>query len=167
MSDLDASDLPTGPRLHAYTSMWRLRGDAWASLADVTKRMSDTLTLEEQRLALRHEASELVRLLEPLESYWAFPGRGHLEQIAALCDLGDYESAMQMADTVTRVISGNPAETDPGAVRPSRSWSSTTCPRRTSPTFASRCGGCDGTRTRSPTSCSWCRASRTRWSQCC
>ena len=55
----------------------------------------------------------MVRLLEPLESYWAFPGRGQLEQIAALCDVGDYESAMQMADTVTRVISGNPAETDP------------------------------------------------------
>ena len=112
MSDLDASDLPTGPRLHAYTSMWRLRGDAWASLADVTKRMSDSLTLEDQRLPLRQQVSELVRLLDPLESYWSFPGRAHLEQIAALCDLGDYESAMQMADTVTRVISGNPAETD-------------------------------------------------------
>ena len=112
MPELNASDLPTGPRLHAYTSMWRLRGDAWASLADVTKRMSDALTLEEQRLTLRDEVSELVRLLEPLESYWAFPGRGQLEQIAALCDLGDYESALQMADAVTRVISGNPAETD-------------------------------------------------------
>ena len=53
--------------------MWRLRGDAWASLADVTKRMSDALTLEDQRPPLRDEVSELVRLLEPLESYWAFP----------------------------------------------------------------------------------------------
>ncbi len=113
MSDLDASDLPTGPRLHAYTSMWQLRGDAWASLADVTKRLSDALTLPGQRPALRDQATELVRLLDPLESYWAYPGRGHLEQIAALCDVGDYESAMQVADTVTRVISGNPTAEDP------------------------------------------------------
>ena len=88
--------------MHAYTSMWRVRGDAWASLADVTKRMSDALTLDDQRLALREQVSELVGLLDPLESYWAYPGRGHLEQIAALCDVGDYEAAMKMADTVTR-----------------------------------------------------------------
>ena len=44
MSDPENLDLPTSPRLHAYTSMWRLRGDAWASLADLTKRLSDPLT---------------------------------------------------------------------------------------------------------------------------
>jgi arginine decarboxylase len=107
MSDPENADLPTTPRLHAYTSMWRLRGDAWASLADLTQRLSDALTPEDQRPALRDEVSELVRLLDPLETYWAYPGRIHLERVASLCDVGDYESAMQMADTVTRVISGN------------------------------------------------------------
>ncbi len=106
MSDPDASDLPTTPRLHAYTSMWRLRGDAWASLADLTKRMSDARTPQDQRPALQEQASRLVRLLDPLETYWAYPGRTHLEQVASLCDMGDYESAMQMTDAVTRVISG-------------------------------------------------------------
>jgi arginine decarboxylase len=93
--------------LHAYTGMWRLRGDAWASLADVTKRLSDARTPNELRPALQDEAGELVRLLDPLETYWAYPGRSRLEQIALLCDIGDYESAMRKADTVTRVISGN------------------------------------------------------------
>jgi hypothetical protein len=65
MSDPENADLPTSPRLHAYTSMWRLRGDAWASLADLTKRLSDALTPEDQRPALRDEVSELVRLLDP------------------------------------------------------------------------------------------------------
>jgi hypothetical protein len=54
--------------LHTYTSMWRLRGDAWASLADVTKRLSDALTPDAQRPALQEEARELVRLLDPLET---------------------------------------------------------------------------------------------------
>jgi hypothetical protein len=57
MSDPENADLPTSPRLHAYTSMWRLRGDAWASLADLTKRLSDALTPEDQRPALRDEVS--------------------------------------------------------------------------------------------------------------
>jgi arginine decarboxylase len=58
----------------------RLRGDAWASLADLTKRMSDALTPEDQRPALRDEIIELVRMLDPLETYWAYPGLTHLEQ---------------------------------------------------------------------------------------
>jgi arginine decarboxylase len=107
MSDLEIPDLSKSPRWHAYTSMWRLRGDAWASLADVTKRLSDTGTPDELRPALQGEARELVRLLDPLETYWAYPGRSRLEQIALLCDTGDYEPAMRKADTVTRVISGN------------------------------------------------------------
>ena len=99
MPDPEDADLPRSPTLHAYTSMFRLRGDAWASLADLTKRLSDALTPEDQRLALRDEVSELVRLLDPLETYWAYPGRTHLERVASLCDVGDYDSAMQMADT--------------------------------------------------------------------
>ena len=63
MSDPEDVDLPSSPTLHAYTRMFRLRGDAWASLADFTKRLSDPLTPEDQRLALRDEVSELVRLL--------------------------------------------------------------------------------------------------------
>jgi arginine decarboxylase len=110
MSDLEILDLPRSPRLHAYTSMWRLRGDAWASLADVTKRLSDDRTPDEQSPALQDEVRELVRLLDPLETYWVYPGRSRLEQIALLCDTGDYQSAMRKADTVTRVISGNIVE---------------------------------------------------------
>jgi Orn/Lys/Arg decarboxylase, major domain len=116
MSDLETPDVSRTPRLHAYTSMWRLRGDAWASLADVTKRLSDARTPNELRPALQDEAGELVRLLDPLETYWAYPGRSRLEQIALLCDIGDYGSAMRKADTVTRVISGNieEAAAEPG-----------------------------------------------------
>jgi arginine decarboxylase len=113
MSDPDSPDLATHPRLHAYTSMWRLRGDTWASLADVTRRLSDTFTPDDQRRALENKAGELVRVLEPLETYWAYPGRNELQQIASLCDDGDYESAMRRADTVTRAISGGVEETAP------------------------------------------------------
>ena len=44
MPGLDTPDPSTVPRLHAYTSVWRLRADAWTSLADVTKRLADALT---------------------------------------------------------------------------------------------------------------------------
>ena len=43
----------------------------------------------------------------PAGDLLGLPGRSRLEQIALLCDIEDYESAMRKADTVTRVISGN------------------------------------------------------------
>ena len=79
------------PGLHAYTSVWRLRADAWTSLADVTKRLADALTPTDLRAGLQARITELVLLLDPLETYWAYPGRGQWRRIGALCDTGDYE----------------------------------------------------------------------------
>ena len=106
MPGLDTPDPSTVPRLHAYTSVWRLRADAWTSLADVTKRLADALTPTDLRPGLQARITELVLLLDPLETYWAYPGRGRLQQIGALCDTGDYESAMRLTDTVRRQLSG-------------------------------------------------------------
>ena len=106
MPGLDAPDPSTVPRLHAYTSVWRLRADAWTSLADVTKRLADALTPTDLRAGLQARITELVLLLDPLETYWAYPGRGQWQQIGALCDTGDYESAMRLTDTVSRQLSG-------------------------------------------------------------
>jgi len=112
MPGLDTPDPSTVPRLHAYTSVWRLRADAWTSLADVTKRLADALTPPDLRAGLQARITELVLLLDPLETYWAYPGRGRLQQIGALCDTGDYESAMRLTDTVRRQLSGHEEPTE-------------------------------------------------------
>ena len=83
MPGLDAPDPSTVPRLHAYTSVWRLRADAWTSLADVTKRLADALTPTDLRPGLQARITELVLLLDPLETYWAYPGRGAKKITAA------------------------------------------------------------------------------------
>ena len=112
MPGLDAPDPSTVPRLHAYTSVWRLRADAWTSLADVTKRLADALTPTELRPGLQARITELVLLLDPLETYWAYPGRGQWQQIGVLSDTGDYESAMRLTDTVSRQLSGRDDPTE-------------------------------------------------------
>jgi hypothetical protein len=62
MPGLDAPDPSTVARLHAYSSVWRLRADAWTSLADVTKRLADTLTPTDLRPGLQARTTELVLL---------------------------------------------------------------------------------------------------------
>ena len=100
MPGLDAPDRRLF-QLHAYTSVWRLRADAWTSLADVTKRLADALTPTDLRPGLQARITELVLLLDPLETYWAYPVVADCNSIGALCDTGDYESAMRLTDTVS------------------------------------------------------------------
>ena len=109
MPELDTAEAAAGPELTAHASIWWLRVDAWASLADITKRLADPLTAREQHRALQVQITDLVLLLDPLEAYWAYPGRDYLQQIAALCDTADYKPAMRLADTVTRTLSGEVA----------------------------------------------------------
>jgi arginine decarboxylase len=93
-----------GPALlaRAYNSVWQLRGDAWSSLADATKRLFDTSLPANQSDTLRSEVAALLQLLDPLETYWAYPGREQLHQLREMCEDDDYEAAMRIADTVNR-----------------------------------------------------------------
>jgi len=86
----------------AYNSVWQLRGDAWSSLADATKRLFESSLHADQNDTLRKEVASLFQLLDPIETYWAYPGREQLHQLRDMCEDGDYEAAMRIAVTVSR-----------------------------------------------------------------
>jgi arginine decarboxylase len=94
----------------AYSSVWRLRADAWATVADVTRRLSVGSIPDDQLHALRTEVAETLQLLDVLETYWAYPGHAGLGDLVRLWDAGEYEHAMRLADTVIRHISGQERE---------------------------------------------------------
>ena len=54
--------------LRAYNSVWQLRGDAWSSLADATKRLFETSLPADQNETLRKEVASLLQLLDPIET---------------------------------------------------------------------------------------------------
>jgi len=93
-----------GPALpmRAYNSVWQLRGDAWSSLADATKRLFETSLPADQGDTLRKEVASLLQLLDPIETYWAYPGREQLHRLREMCEDDDYETAMRIADTISR-----------------------------------------------------------------
>jgi len=87
-----------------YNSVWQLRADAWVSLAEVTRRLvtdppdsapnGPGASLPEPAGAdpgagLPQRVEELLRLLEPIENCWAFPGRSGLSELRRLHRLGD------------------------------------------------------------------------------
>jgi hypothetical protein len=52
----------------AYNSVWQLRGDAWSSLADATKRLFESSLHADQNDTLRKEVASLFQLLDPIET---------------------------------------------------------------------------------------------------
>jgi arginine decarboxylase len=117
MYDPDPGDAPAGLPLRAYSSVWQLRGDAWSSLADATKRLADASGPADRRDTLQKEITDTLRLLDPLETYWAYPGRGQLQQLREMCEEADFESAAQLAGTVAAGLSGHVRDAAP-AVQP-------------------------------------------------
>src|SRR6516225_1186653 len=61
--------------LPAYNSVWQLRADAWNSLKDATSRLPDAAARGVGKGALMRQVSDLLELLDPIEGYWAYPGR--------------------------------------------------------------------------------------------
>jgi arginine decarboxylase len=106
MHNLDSGNARFGLGLTTYNSVWQLRTDAWSTLVDSTKRMFDVALPADQRAALHQEIISILQLLDPLETYWAYPGRPRLQLLREMCDANDYESAMQLANSATRRLSG-------------------------------------------------------------
>ncbi len=113
----------SGRTLTEYYSASQLRHDRWSSLKSVTARLAGA-----QDAAARDQfaarARELMAALGPIESYWAFPGRGAWQSLAALLDRGEHqELARNVALVVRALVSGSfrrrlPRDSDDADVTP-------------------------------------------------
>jgi arginine decarboxylase len=103
---IDSEAAPAPLTLRAYNSVWQLRGDTWSALADATSRLFENPPPVGEYDALQKDVLDLLRTLHPLETYWAYPDLRLLEQIELACEHGDYETATQLAEPVTRKLSG-------------------------------------------------------------
>lgn len=116
-SDTDSRDIPHSPEpspsslasasLSKYYNASHLRSDAW----DELKVSSGRLSAASERGAGLQEWLETVsaalEVLRPIEMYWAFPGKHHLEDLQRLLDRGHYSAlAVQTAGLVRLLVSG-------------------------------------------------------------
>ena len=77
----------TNVSLNWYRSIWEIRADSWIQLNDDLGRLVqlDPSSAEYKRRHAR--AGEILHRLEPIESYWAFPGRHLFDHLLALFSL--------------------------------------------------------------------------------
>jgi arginine decarboxylase len=91
-------------RSHIYNSMWQLRRDALSSLEEATTRLANLVAQGRPADAEVAKARELLNVLDPIENYWAFPGRQRFEQVQRLFAANDYDRCARLVSDINRAI---------------------------------------------------------------
>jgi len=82
-------------------SATQLRSDQWSALQGATQSLSKAVHAGKSVEPLKARAEQLLQALEPIETFWAFPGRSVIRRLAEL--LRD-ENFDQLAITVRRIV---------------------------------------------------------------
>ena len=91
-----------------YYSAAQLRSDRWCALKDTARRLA--LAAAHGRGHQRHKdkAASLLEALEPIEAYWAFPGRGTFDQLMRLLGRDAFAEFSQTTQRIVRsLVSGS------------------------------------------------------------
>ncbi len=90
-----------GPSLSGHYLSSRLRFDTWNQLKIAASHLAAG---HGDAARLRQEVGRGIGLLEPIESYWAFPGRVIFEQVVRLFDDGHYHRLSYLVQRIVRAL---------------------------------------------------------------
>ena len=82
-------------------SATQLRSDQWSALQDVTQSLSKAVHAGKSVAPLQERAQQVLQTLEPMEMFWAFPGRSVFERLNELMRAENFD---QLASVVRRIV---------------------------------------------------------------
>jgi arginine decarboxylase len=85
----------------------QLRVDTWTKLKYAAESLARLGDDREERQRLRREVEEALDLLDPMESYFAFPGTTSFRSIRKLFDSGEYAILRRLVTRVVSALIGN------------------------------------------------------------
>src|SRR5438876_4949788 len=91
--------------INLYRSVWEVRNDGWIHLSDEANRLADAAAEGGDLELARARVAETLDLLEPIESYWAFPGRHGYLRLLALFQDREYADFNDLVHRTTRALS--------------------------------------------------------------
>jgi arginine decarboxylase len=85
----------------------QLRVDTWTKLKYAAESLARLGDDHEEKQRLRREVEEALDLLDPMESYFAFPGTTSFRSIRKLFDSGEYAILRRLVTRVVSALIGN------------------------------------------------------------
>ncbi len=88
--------------LTEYYSASQLRSDRWMSLKSACVQLAGAS--EKQRSSLENRANSLLAALEPIEFYWAFPGRTAWESLWEMLERRQFDELSRKVSLIVRAL---------------------------------------------------------------
>ena len=97
-----------GRSLGRYYSASQLRADTWNRLKHDALRLAERHAGRQETAQLKREVAKALDILEPIETYWAPPGKEAIRRLRALFGEADYAALSQLAARIVRsLVSGS------------------------------------------------------------
>ncbi|MGA7051040.1 MAG: ornithine decarboxylase [Mycobacterium sp.] len=91
--------------LHAYNSLWQVRGDSWCRLEEAADRLTRPTTTGALKEKCVSACQEQLARLSTLEPYWAYPGSPQFARVQRLFAAGSYDKFGQAVARINRALS--------------------------------------------------------------
>src|SRR5438105_7392324 len=91
--------------INLYRSVWEVRNDGWIHLSDNAHRLACIEAAGGDIEVTRKIVAEALDLLEPIESYWAFPGRQGFQRLLSLFQEREYGGFNDLVHRISRALS--------------------------------------------------------------
>jgi arginine decarboxylase len=91
--------------INLYRSVWEVRNDGWIHLSDNAHRLAEAEAAGGDIEVARKQVAEALDLLEPIESYWAFPGRRGFQRLQSLFQDREYGGFNDLVHRISRALS--------------------------------------------------------------
>src|SRR4030095_8757317 len=91
--------------LNLYRSVWEVRNDGWIHLSDEANHLATAAGEDGDVELARARVAETLDLLEPIESYWAFPGRHGFLRLLTLFQDREYAGFNALVHRISRALS--------------------------------------------------------------
>jgi hypothetical protein len=90
--------------LHAYNSLWQVRGDSWCRLDEAADRLARPTTTGPLKDKYAGICRELLNQLTSLEHYWAYPGAPLFARLQRLFAVGSYDKFAHAVARINRAL---------------------------------------------------------------
>jgi arginine decarboxylase len=91
----------------AYNSLWHLRADGWSSLEETTEQLAASIVQGRATEKLLRAVGDTLELLEPMEHFFAFPGRLLCQQVVRLHTAAKYDRLATAVASINRALTSD------------------------------------------------------------